>query len=536
MNSSIQKYEVSLKKNTNTVEWVPTFKIPDGNHFLVGFDKFSLSYKSGQDHHVRKMELRIEAKLDTSNNKITVSYSGNLYDDSKNNLDNGKLRFYIVAFDGYGAEEACGKITALKNFSLEFDKDHHVAGYGVSRFNTFMRDNSKHEAKCSAGFSDYEVPVSVMKQMQKENVHIICGFTMGMKSTDHHVAHTGVEISSSGSVNYDLSDKSGNHVEYSDAYVDCYMSADSTPFISKLAAISTTGSEKKVAGDCYLEHGTLSSHIQGAIKYGDYYVLSHNNKGCSKGILVVSDAKNGRYKEMNTDLANFNHPGGMQRYQNYMFESLEDSSASKSYVKMYNINGLSVDKMPELCEGFVLVRENAGAGAVGICKNTSRKCYMIAVYNSHGSDSSSGSNPAFDIYEIPYLKSDGSEIDLKNVTVGSPAYTIFKNCGDCQNIALVYDEVVSCVYIVVFRTNGDDLSYADYVDVYKVDSTQKSMNNILSLHMKTVHSKIDGIFGVHFRWGAGLDVGNNGDITLFSTERNFSGSKLSINTFTKRDM
>ena len=50
--------------------------------------------------------------------------------------------------------------------------------------------------------------------------------------------------------------------------------------------------------------------------------------------------------------------------------------------------------------------------------------------------------------------------------------------------------------------------------------------------MITHHRVIVGIFGVHFRWGAGLFIRSSSEIDLFATQRNFAGGDFAFNVFT----
>lgn len=480
---------------------------------LIGFDKFKFSYGDKTDHHVKELGLSIASNLDGELLKCTVK--GVLSDGSKHKMETGNVRVSIVAYADESTEDAV-PVSALQSFNLKFSgDDHHIGRYAVSKNGSFMEDGSGHQADCSYSMSSVTlIPHAAIEKMKSENVHFISRFGMGMYNGDHHISHTGIEINRNGDkITYDMSDKQGNHAECNFCKFDVADNGEDT-FFDKILKLDIKGKEKTIAGNADVPN-IVESHIQGVVKYENYYIMSHNNKGYSKGVFVVSDGDK-KYEQFDSYDEHYNHPGGMQRYESYMLVGVEDSSHKKSYIRLYNLSCMSLDKLPRMEESFAIERSSTGTCALGICKLKDQ--YIIAAYAPHGNTASIDFYTASADKELP----QATFTQLCSIKTEHASY---------QNIAL-YAEQDGTIYLVGFRSDGGT-SEIDYIDLFEAEmkSNAVELQAIYTRHLYTEQGSTLGTDGVHFRWGAGLEMDGNGNIMLLATQRNFVGRKTAINEF-----
>ena len=126
------------------------------------------------------------------------------------------------------------------------------------------------------------------------------------------------------------------------------------------------------------------SHVQGIARYGNYILLSHNNKGYSKGFICVLNVTSKRMVyTFDTPDEHFNHPGGMQVIGDYMVVPVENSHHSQSYIHFYDLSAMTDAVRPTLLK-YSIHRGSSGAGAVGITNSTanSTEYYLLATYNN----------------------------------------------------------------------------------------------------------------------------------------------------------
>jgi len=86
--------------------------------------------------------------------------------------------------------------------------------------------------------------------------------------------------------------------------------------------------------------------------------------------------------------------------------------------------------------------------------------------------------------------------------------------------------------MVGFRTHDPGIGNEDYVDLYQIDVQKRIVSQVIARrHMYSKHGGIIGIDGVHFRWGAGLQIVSDTSLNFFATQRNFVGNNFYTNTF-----
>ena len=103
-----------------------------------------------------------------------------------------------------------------------------------------------------------------------------------------------------------------------------------------------------------------------------------------------------------------------------------------------------------------------------------------------------------------------------------------------DNVCLVTVDTEK-IYLVGFRsTEKGSLPYEDYVDLYSININTNTVKFIESYHYITRHETSIAGLGVHFRYGAGIQVVSPRQINVLATRRNFSISEKSymeINIF-----
>ena len=231
MGKYVYSKEIKISNNSPKEErfTIDGFEVKEGN-YLVGFDMFNFEYSSG-DHHVKKIALKITSKI-VNKNTISVSVTGEMNDNSDNYMSGGTVRINIVAFpesERIDLSEEEIIMLAMQNFNLAYyDDDHHVMRYSAGVFfnnndvfsdsnNTQIRDNSNSIGYGEAGGAFIKVPKSVFNEIKNAEHKLVYWFELGINNDDHHIAHTGIDVSTDTSVinqMFDLSDKHYNNVNY----------------------------------------------------------------------------------------------------------------------------------------------------------------------------------------------------------------------------------------------------------------------------------------------------------------------------------
>ena len=74
--------------------------------------------------------------------------------------------------------------------------------------------------------------------------------------------------------------------------------------------------------------------------------------------------------------------------------------------------------------------------------------------------------------------------------------------------------------MIGLRSPSEDAAFADYVYLYKLNAETWTIGEPLeSIHMVS-KGGLPGMMGVHFRYGAGTYVDQDGLLTISATERN----------------
>lgn len=285
--------------------------------------------------------------------------------------------------------------------------------------------------------------------------------------------------------------------------------------------VPTDGVNHKFSGDPHVAD-MAESHVQGIAAYGDFFLLTHNNKGYSRGMILIIDRDSKKLvQNFPTSDDNYNHPGGCQVIGDFVAVSLENSSHDKSFIRFYDLSEMTDATQPALLD-LEIVRPNNGAGGVGITNVTDVvngeqiERYVLLTYD----------NGTIDIYRSNALPLGNADCQFEIVQ----SDFLIKETGYAE-ICLVTD-TDNNIFMVGFRTDNLGGSNDDYADLYTVSLDPPGISDaIVQSHKKTQYGGVKGMDGVHFRWGAGLQIRADGQIELFATQRNFVGNLWYANTF-----
>lgn len=297
-------------------------------------------------------------------------------------------------------------------------------------------------------------------------------------------------------------------------------------------------------------------HIQGYARYTtpnnvsyDIYCRSDRENRERKGWLTICNKD--RSFVFRTPEKEFNHPGGMQIVDNFLFVPVEkgkndaEDKDRKSYICIYNLLPLDDKKPPVLIKDFRPCFSHK-AGMLGVQK--------IAVDNGTNWVFGIHDNNTFYLYyatENPKFVSGDSDETAPCAEPLTEIFHVTDTNYDFQNLNLIYDE--GKLYLFGFRsvgTNydfGQPTSFDDYVALYEVvfsfpsatkKTESKSNNNYIKLiaekHFITnatewVISSLD----IHFRFGAGVTYSAEKGLEMYATARNLIRGYFCYDTFTE---
>ena len=256
----------------------------------------------------------------------------------------------------------------------------------------------------------------------------------------------------------------------------------------------------------------VESHVQGIARYGDYYYLTHNNKGYSKGFLLVLDNTTQKMiLKLDTPKENYNHPGGIQVIGDYLAVSLENSDHNSSFVLFYSLKD---PRNPELMS-LEIARSDKGCGTVGITNFTRHgtEYYLVAAYD----------NGKTDFYE-----SNGQPLADAGLQFTKVSSCDFKNTGFAEMCLVTQQD--NKVYCIGFWVDGT-IVFDDYCTLLLYDRDQHSVDKLKERHMYTTHGGVKGLAGVHFRYGSGLRITSDTSMDFYATQRNFVAGLFYLNKF-----
>jgi hypothetical protein len=292
-----------------------------------------------------------------------------------------------------------------------------------------------------------------------------------------------------------------------------------------------------------------ASHIQGLGLYenktpGPTVIISHNNKGASKGYYLVTrnEPSPQTFFKFDSFDNDFNHPSGMQIIGDYLVAGVE--SGGKGKVRRYNLKPLQNGKMsnPTCTDLTADTTFDHGISAVGITNYTDsdgNENYLFVlgdkmkVYFYRVSADKPLAEVELNWDESKCLFScdlqyeeNGKTEKLKGEPQGLGLITQKrKNTTEGDKIYLVAP-VSEYFGISTIPTKLKDWCYLFEIDlgIGKVSSRRKTVTNC------KYGSEI-GVEGVHFRYGAGVNIVNENKFQLLASARLCVGNHLDINIF-----
>lgn len=326
---------VELPSGSSSVDFDLGFEV---KYCLVGVSYFSLCYGSS-DHHVKEMGISISQNPNTTAARKRFQITATLKDDSNHSLSGSQnyIGVSLVAFlESEGLDQ---KLYALNGFHVKYpdDDDHHLNGYGVTMGqdtvaasggtisgHAYMEDGSGHRSVENASFTSVLVSSEILDKLEEKGIYFISGFELSKEDGDHHVYRTGVSVLPE--YYCGISDK---HEDYADVREIRVNQTHTTSFLDLISTLERKGEHHTVHAETGVVN-LVESHFQGVICKDDIFVMSHNQKGYSRGRLVVVPMAGSKAESFafDTEDEHFNHPGGMQKCGDYMAAAIEIRTTS----------------------------------------------------------------------------------------------------------------------------------------------------------------------------------------------------------------
>jgi hypothetical protein len=277
---------------------------------------------------------------------------------------------------------------------------------------------------------------------------------------------------------------------------------------------------------------TGASHVQGVARYRDYLIMTHNSEAaamsshigieppfCDYGsIVIINEKSNKVLYRIDTSDKGYNHPGGIQQIGDYLAVALEKTLENKreSCIRFYDLSKMSDNQPPILLKKPSIYRTGKKAGSVGI--TTFRKNgieYFFVVVNDNGN--------------VDFYMSNGKSLSDFQCEFGLVGSTT--ESADSQSMCLVTDKLEN-IYLIGFKSKDSDdemlgqrLPGEDWADLYLVDAKNYSIQKINSYQFFSKYTINRPGLGVHFRYGAGIQIVSPQQINVLATRRNFSKAR-----------
>ena len=264
-------------------------------------------------------------------------------------------------------------------------------------------------------------------------------------------------------------------------------------------------------------YDAVSCHVQGYTQYdnseGTRYALLTHSVTTAPYAHIVAGTKNGSDKYgFKTYLQNWNHPGGIQAIGDYLLVPTEMNT--QAHVSLYDLRSLKVQELRRVESFDLAVNHKAGALGITTYKAAGVEYYLLVV--AHLDER----NSVYHIYRAPAA---GGLENASFTKVGS-----FPFEKDFQGFGLVTEEGTNDVYLIGLWSQSEGASFADYAYLYQINTQNWTISNELDqIHMVSTGGGI-GIFGVHFRYGAGVSVTPDKKLVVSASERN-RGSSMAVN-------
>jgi len=241
----------------------------------------------------------------------------------------------------------------------------------------------------------------------------------------------------------------------------------------------------------------VESHVQGVVRKGNFYLITHSDVHADAGLLLIADAtKNATTMPLKVPSiggAALNHPGGCQLVGDYLLVPFEAVHQNVSRISFFDVSDPATPA--ELSRPAPITRTDRKAGAAGIANVTvdGTEFWYLAAYD----------NGRMEIY-----RSDG------NAFPDTEFGLVFtKQLPDGYESFCLFAEQSNQLFGIGFRRDSLGRDKADLYHIH-LDTEQLEL-------FESTHFFANVWRNVHFRWGAGLDIRSTTELAILATGRNF---------------
>jgi hypothetical protein len=273
---------------------------------------------------------------------------------------------------------------------------------------------------------------------------------------------------------------------------------DGLKAIAEIASKFT--SDEKVPGQAEVNE-IFFSHVQGISRFGSLRYVTHSDKDGDTGLLILVRDKRIvtqiHLRPRTIDGPALNHAGGIQRIGRFLVIPLEPMAdgANGSQVTFWD---LANPEKPDEIESIAIPCRTHKAGSAGIANlgtGIDQKWYVATCDNGFVKVYVSDDFP-----KRPFVFQFSRSL--------THSYESFCLLGDKRQR----------LFALGFRRENDTVG-PDLIDVYEIDLRGQTLNPSGQRHL-TTSGTLEG--DVHFRWGAGLEIEDDGRLTVLATKRNFN--------------
>lgn len=274
-----------------------------------------------------------------------------------------------------------------------------------------------------------------------------------------------------------------------------------------------------------LKDGTKSpagGHVQGICASGGCYVLTNSQEdNHTEGYFQVfhknDDAPEDlqkRIRTVSTDVSDRGHAGGCQEIGSYMVAGIETVDPFENGgVWLYSLANLKEQGPRKLRN---LVKGSKGCGGAGITEfhHDGKTHWLLA---------------AMDNGDLDFYVSNGKPLEDSGCEFSKSFAARLHDRDDSSSTVNLITDVEGQIYLVAFVYRDPE----DHLVLYKVDRGARSITRLDDRHMFTEHGDLPSEAGVHFRWGAGINIRDDKSFDVLATQKRFitEHSLFAINRF-----
>jgi len=273
--------------------------------------------------------------------------------------------------------------------------------------------------------------------------------------------------------------------------------------------LNKTGNLLKLTGGPFY-NASGDSHLQGIARYGNYYLITQNYKDHDSGRLYFFDATTLKYvndlhlhadsSAQNSHDHCYNHPGGIQVIGNYLLIPIQTQDYKQSLIQLWDISSLDNGdtNIKQLSNDFIPDSDNKEIGGIGITAVSGT--FLVAACNNT---------------VLYFYQSTGDNLESASFSF----LFQYQMQDSADEVCLITEETTNAIFLIALYSLGDE-PMVDYATLYQVDLANKTLDQVQNRHFVTVTPL--GILSyqdVHFRYGSGINITDEGALNLLATER-----------------